>query len=1205
MKILSIRIKNLASLSGEHFIDFESEPLASAGLIAIVGKTGAGKSTILDAMCLALFNKIPRLKDSDGKLQDVDGSELLTNSPLTVLRRGSAHGFAELSFVAQDQKRYLARWEIKRARDKANGKLQSVQRYLKCLTDGVVVADKAKAVESNINRVTQLSFEQFTRAVLLAQSEVTAFLKARDHERGELLEYLTNSNIFGKIGQLAYEKTKHIATQRKALELRLGDIEILSDDDLNQTTTEFQDCDSKLKSLENEKSNLEKQRQWFERKQKLDHDIVLKQQHYDDQLNQQQLLQPEKERLQQLEIFSGIRPMVFQKQQCLHSQQTLEPQILAKQKNFDDGVVIFNAEKMLYTQAETALNQIQNFEQENQHALAEVRKCVLARDSIAEDYKKLKTKSLELQASKQPLDHEQQRIEQNIQQLQQQYSTLQQEIAQGVRFQVLDQSIHAHVQALGQFIRQYQALEQQLQQHNLSDIQTATSQLKEQQKQLQLNTEQFGTVQNIEQQLFEIRQSRDQQIEQLNQLQLMQQQIQQWLELHNTVLSLQQKIEQSSTQQHSLEQSAEHTEQAYLTIKAERQQLIQLLQQQRLLHAENIEHLRAELKPDEPCVVCGSTEHPYRQNEEVISKALFELQQQQEQRAEQKEHTAFQAWQYAQQALTRFNTETEQLKLQLKTNHDKTANLKQLLTEHALRIGINIDINLGQSPTQIEQQLLTHIQTSQQIQKDLTTRAQNIEQARKQQHSLLQSIQQLENLLSNAERLQQHVQHIVECCSDTERHAWQSQVTTTAQQILSLLQNRTEQLNHFEQLHQSIEAKQQQRQLLISRIEHLTMQIKDSDHALTEILDKGHQNNLQANQLIQDMTGKMDVKAHEWLNQHDQDRQHAQTQYHQLKQKFEQARLQHDAQKQALEQLQAQQTQNQHTLSQALKHIAEWLQRHPQFEEAQLNTLSEITTAQEQQIRQQIQNSERLFNETSSALKTMQEQLAEHLLQQPLIQLEELNLIIQQNLDALQNQQILRDQLKLKLDQHHNNVAKQQQFASQIQTIQQEEHRWGKISGLMGDATGKKFRDFAQQYNLDILIEHANQQLVMLSQRYTLKRLDNSLSLAIIDHDMDGEMRSVSSLSGGESFLTALALSLAIANMASGSMKIESLFIDEGFGTLDASSLHMVMNALDQLQSQGRKVVLISHIQEMHERIPVQIQVNPLGAGASTVQVVS
>jgi len=245
-----------------------------------------------------------------------------------------------------------------------------------------------------------------------------------------------------------------------------------------------------------------------------------------------------------------------------------------------------------------------------------------------------------------------------------------------------------------------------------------------------------------------------------------------------------------------------------------------------------------------------------------------------------------------------------------------------------------------------------------------------------------------------------------------------------------------------------------------------------------------------------------------------------------------------------------------------------------------------------------------LLNEASSAFKTMQEQLTEHTKLQPEVDFAQLQQLIVENAERLKSQLEIRDQLKLKLELHQQNVAKQKQFADQIQEVQQEEHRWGKISGLMGDATGKKFRDYAQQYNLDILLEHANQQLAMLSQRYTLKRLENSLSLAIIDHDMDGETRSVASLSGGESFLTALALSLAIANMASGSMKIESLFIDEGFGTLDASSLHMVMNALDQLQNQGRKVVLISHIQEMHERIPVQIQVRPLGAGASTIEVV-
>ena len=269
-----------------------------------------------------------------------------------------------------------------------------------------------------------------------------------------------------------------------------------------------------------------------------------------------------------------------------------------------------------------------------------------------------------------------------------------------------------------------------------------------------------------------------------------------------------------------------------------------------------------------------------------------------------------------------------------------------------------------------------------------------------------------------------------------------------------------------------------------------------------------------------------------------------------------------------------------------------------------LYELSQISPAQEQQMRATIQQNENSLAEASAALKTLQEQLTQHLLSEPEIEMLEIQRYIQLNLEALHAQQESRDQLKTRLHLHQQNVDKQKQFAEQIQKIQTEEHRWSKISSLMGDSTGKKFRDYAQQYNLDILLEYANQQLSMLSQRYTLKRLENSLSLAIIDHDMDGETRSVSSLSGGESFLTALALSLAIANMASGSMKIESLFIDEGFGTLDASSLHMVMNALDQLQNQGRKVVLISHIQDMHERIPVQIQVKPVGAGASTIDVV-
>ncbi len=1197
MKILSIRIKNLASLAGEHFIDFESDPLASAGLIAIVGKTGAGKSTILDAMCLALFNKIPRLKDSDGKLTDVDGSELLTNSPLTVLRRGTAHGFAELCFTAQDQKRYLARWEIKRSREKIDGKFQSVQRYLKCLTDGVVVADKTKAVDDSIKKISQLSFEQFTRAVLLAQSEVTAFLKARDNERGELLEYLTNSNIFGKIGQLAYEKTKQIANQRKALENILGHIEILSDEDLDAVKTEFHECNTQYKTLENEKKCLEKHQQWFEYKQKLDSDIIVKQQYYDDQLNAQKVLATEKQQLTQLEIFSEIRPVVYQKQQLDKNLTLLEPKIQISQSHFDAFTVQFDAQKKHYHHAEQALSNIQNFEQQYQNPLAEVRKCVLARDTIADEYKKIKNKATELNLKLPPLLEQQRKLDASIQYANNEKALLQKHLEDSQQFSELDQGLAAHIQQLNQFIQQHQKIEQQL--GNLTE---AKNKVSAQQNQFKQMLAQYGEVEQIQIQVKTLRHTREQKIQQLNQLDAFQQNFQQWCELKEQSVKLTQTLDHANTRSKQFNDTVHKTEADFQSIKAERIQLQKMLQQQRLLHAENIEKLRAELQADQPCLVCGSTEHPYRQDDSSISKALFELQLQQEQQAELKEQEAFNAWQISLKALTEINTEMTQIQSHLQQSQEASILLQKELSDRAKHLIIEIDFE--RDPALLKNYIQnTHTEWMLNI-KNAEQQCLQLEQVAKDQQALKQHLQDSQYLLLSAEQLQQHVQHIVKCLTASELEQWHSEVTQVAKTICAQLDKRAATLTQLDSLNRSLDHDQQNLDLLKTNLIHLNQQILEHEQALTDTSERGRKNTDAANQLILTMTGLAQTKPNEWLIAHDQKRQHAQQHYTEVKQQFEQTRLQHEQQKNSLDQLKAQQLQIQNSLLSLIEDITTWLVQHPNFNLDQLIALSQISPAQEQHIRLSIQNNERLVNEALSALKTMQEQLAEHERHKPDIDATELKASIEHNLQALRVQQDCRDRLKSKLDMHQSNLDKQKQFAQEIQEIQHEEHRWGKISGLMGDANGKRFRDYAQQYNLDILIEHANQQLTLLSQRYTLKRLDNSLSLAIIDHDMDGEMRSVSSLSGGESFLTALALSLAIANMASGSMKIESLFIDEGFGTLDASSLHMVMNALDQLQSQGRKVVLISHIQEMHERIPVQIQVRPLGAGASTIEIV-
>ena len=165
---------------------------------------------------------------------------------------------------------------------------------------------------------------------------------------------------------------------------------------------------------------------------------------------------------------------------------------------------------------------------------------------------------------------------------------------------------------------------------------------------------------------------------------------------------------------------------------------------------------------------------------------------------------------------------------------------------------------------------------------------------------------------------------------------------------------------------------------------------------------------------------------------------------------------------------------------------------------------------------------------------------------------------------------------------------------SSLRAIEQQqllEQRWGKLSELIGSSDGKKFRNYAQQFTLDVLLGYANAHLAQLARRYRLERVSYqgmpSLALMVRDQDMGGEVRSVNSLSGGESFLVSLALALGLASLSSNRVRVESLFIDEGFGSLDSETLGVAMDALDALQSLGRKVGVISHVQEMTERIEI------------------
>jgi exonuclease SbcC len=192
--------------------------------------------------------------------------------------------------------------------------------------------------------------------------------------------------------------------------------------------------------------------------------------------------------------------------------------------------------------------------------------------------------------------------------------------------------------------------------------------------------------------------------------------------------------------------------------------------------------------------------------------------------------------------------------------------------------------------------------------------------------------------------------------------------------------------------------------------------------------------------------------------------------------------------------------------------------------------------------------------------------------------------------------------VKLELDDHERQAVAE--LEPRIASQEEACRVWQALNDLIGSRDGARFRVFAQSLTLDVLLQTANRHLAELAPRYQLMRVPgHDLDLQVVDLDMAEEIRSVHSLSGGETFLVSLALALALASLSAHETPVESLFIDEGLGTLDTQTLDIALSTLDALQASGRKVGLISHVAGTAERIGVQVRVSPTGGGRSRVEV--
>lgn len=267
MKILAIRGKNIASLTGTFEIDFREEPLRSAGLYAITGKTGSGKTSILDAMCISLYDRSPRLDSiKNPKVVEVNGSKNITESSTkTILSKGAHQGYAETDFLAIDGNEYRVRWTVSRSNDNARGFFRENAYDLYNLTDGSHRKLQKREFEKVIPTLVGLEYEQFTRAVLLSQGNFAAFLKADENEKAQILQTLTGTEIYSRISALIFSRNSEANKEMQLAEAKKASLDLLSDEEVAELERRKSECTTLLNDNEKRMQRLAAEKSWIER----------------------------------------------------------------------------------------------------------------------------------------------------------------------------------------------------------------------------------------------------------------------------------------------------------------------------------------------------------------------------------------------------------------------------------------------------------------------------------------------------------------------------------------------------------------------------------------------------------------------------------------------------------------------------------------------------------------------------------------------------------------------------------------------------------------------------------------------------------------------------------------------------------------------------------------------------------------------------
>ena len=1073
MKILELRFKNINSLYGEWVIDFTDPEYVSNGIFALTGPTGAGKSTILDAICLAMYGATPRL----GKI---------TKSGNEIMSRQTGDCYAEVLFESQAG-RFRCHWEQHRARKRAGGNLQDQEHWISDANTGKLIETRKSLVSGVIEEKTGMDFDRFTRSILLVQGGFDTFLKADIEQKSKILEQITGTEIYSEISRRVHERQREEQEKLNLLQAEISGIVILEIEQEKEIQHELKAKQKKETELTSKSTETEKAITWLNT--------------IDGLKKENSSLSEEAVKLQsKLEAFKVKRDKLEQAR---------------KAASLDGSYAMLTEIRRQQLGNQAALKA-------EEEPLPELESSAREQEKVLKSVEQQTIKAKKEQRAAVPLIQEVRSLDQRL--VEQKKIVLKNEGCCKKDAERIDADKQTKLKELK---KRTQAVK---------NLQVAKGYLKEYARDEWL----VGGLAGIKEQLGSLLSKQEEitqkEFDQKKAITALEQATKKFDDYQKQCCAWRQKLEGASKtlQQKKDALSKLLGDKLLREHRTEKETL--LLKMAFLSKIKELEDHRAQLEDGKPCPLCGAKKHPFAEENVLIPDET-------EKKIKK---------------LTKLISKAE----------DQEAAIKKLE-----KAEITARTNLAESEKQ--KAIATHAEEM--TEKTLSELKKNLRKIQTDFTKLKQAVSDKLQPLGITDIPDDDVSSLLESLKE-RLNAWQTQVKkkTDIEKQIADLDSELKRLNAIIKTQSNVLDKKQK------DLETLKKKYITGSNKRKELYGdkKPNDEELYLSKAVTDA---------------EEAEKKAGSQHYKLQEKLNTAKIHVESLKKRISQRDSELKTSEAKFTTALKPAG--FSDEKQFLEARLTDKQrDILSAKAKELDNSQTDLKARQKDRETRLATeIAKKVTDKTLEELEPQSKEYKKSLKQLCDAIAG-------LKHKLSENTDAKERVKEKQTNIKAQKKECHQWEKLHDLIGSADGKKYRNFAQGLTFELMVSHANRQLEKMTDRYLLIRDDKQpLELNVVDNYQAGEIRSTKNLSGGESFIVSLTLALGLSKMASCKVRVDSLFLDEGFGTLDEEALETALETLSSLQQDGKLIGIISHVSALKERIGTQITITPISGGHSSL----